>query len=694
MLKATFLMRLVSLVFVHLAHDVLAHGTLTQPIPRYVKGKKWCPWCVGEHLGMANPWHQNVLSARTSSPCFSNVGDPEFTKPEFGGLRPQRGKASYAPGETMNATIFLAADHHGLASWQYCPHSMAQTEECFRAHMMKSENHGRGASEWVNIHSYWMAGNRRNSDVYPQKVYLPRRMPAGGTTIRWLWNTKLTDEIFLSCFDTVIESPHAEWKTCDCGAGNCGGRQNFDGGVPTQAQCEANCAAYNFAVIETDGNCGCYQSNPCKGSGGSLLWTNPQANWQSCNCGSGGCSGRLNYGAGFHTQAACASHCADYAYAVIETDDDCGCYNTKPCSRPGYSKFWTNPDADPTKNKASATHGVVTAPFKSVNDYVELPEGSCNGACGDEGQLAFDIQCNSATTVGFQAEIIAPNGGADSFYIRVDAQGKQTWHTGQKRSWGWSSTSPNFDVAQGSHTVSLLEREDGIKLKSLKITVGAQSCDFTGDIKTKCCHMVESYGLNPHTSWGTTPQHEQNVWNDNGCNSKVGGVDAPYCQTAVPTAVPTAEPTAVPTAVPAPAPTPRPTQQPSPPPTPPSCQDAAGTNTPWGWTCEDLLGFCTREDVRQVCPETCATCGGPSCQDAAGTGTPWGLSCKDLRVYCASADVQEVCPETCESCGGSSCQDAAGTNTPWGLTCKQLSAHCDLKDVQQLCPYTCGSCGA
>jgi cellulose 1,4-beta-cellobiosidase len=39
-----------------------------------------------------------------------------------------------------------------------------------------------------------------------------------------------------------------------------------------------------------------------------------------------------------------------------------------------------------------------------------------------------------------------------------------------------------------------------------------------------------------------------------------------------------------------------------------------------------------------------------SCDDAAGTDTPWGLSCTDLRRHCATIDVQRWCPKSCGAC--------------------------------------------
>jgi len=93
--------------------------------------------------------------------------------------------------------------------WSFCPHSMEQTEKCFRDREIYSQNHGQDPAIWVDVHSYWGLDKHypypgMSDHSFPQEVYLPSDMPAGRTTIRWLWICEQSSEIFLSCFDTEI----------------------------------------------------------------------------------------------------------------------------------------------------------------------------------------------------------------------------------------------------------------------------------------------------------------------------------------------------------------------------------------------------------------------------------------------------------------------------------------------------------
>merc|ERR1712048_1118171 len=109
------------------------------------------------------------------------------------------GVQTFSKGNSFEATIVLDADHNGEAVWQYCPHSVEQTEECFWNNMLV---------DWTDVHSYWdpsiAVEHLRSKDHYPQMVPLPANMPSGPVTLRWLWVCKNTNEIFTSCIDANI----------------------------------------------------------------------------------------------------------------------------------------------------------------------------------------------------------------------------------------------------------------------------------------------------------------------------------------------------------------------------------------------------------------------------------------------------------------------------------------------------------
>ena len=79
----------------------------------------------------------------------------------------------------------------------------------------------------------------------------------------------------------------------------------------------------------------------------------------------------------------------------------------------------------------------------------------------------------------YTQEQVAPDGKSDSLQLQLDASAKVVWHVGQSADWSWSRTSPLFkSVSDGAHTLRVLGREDGIKLRAIRFVDGAASCSW------------------------------------------------------------------------------------------------------------------------------------------------------------------------------------------------------------------------
>jgi len=122
----------------------------------------------------------------------------------------------------------------------------------------------------------------------------------------------------------------------------------------------------------------------------------------------------------------------------------------------------------------------LRGPFVVTGDYVELPEGGgVHGSAAD-----FTIKCAKPSDLTFQMEVIAPNGNADSVFISVGVgSGRARWDTGLHQTWSWSRVSPSVAVPAGSHRLRLWGREDGIKIRMLKLVneLGEIGCYFTAE---------------------------------------------------------------------------------------------------------------------------------------------------------------------------------------------------------------------
>jgi hypothetical protein len=133
----------------------------------------------------------------------------------------------------------------------------------------------------------------------------------------------------------------------------------------------------------------------------------------------------------------------------------------------------------------SATAGYIVEPFIVVDNHVSVPEGTPM----TDGELSFDIICTAAATLEFDAEILAKNDGSNSFYVALDsysyASEAKTWHTRESSDFRWRRVSRgyaystlNFEVSAGEHRLIFLQREDGIKIKSVRFRSGYPECQF------------------------------------------------------------------------------------------------------------------------------------------------------------------------------------------------------------------------
>jgi len=119
-------------------------------------------------------------------------------------------------------------------------------------------------------------------------------------------------------------------------------------------------------------------------------------------------------------------------------------------------------------------------------DYVWVPDGACaarSGWCNGDtlpeaGSLSFTMKCDGAAAVTFEALVLTPDTYADSIFIKIDGVMESTfWHLAIEPTWDWALSSPTVEIAQGgTYRVILQPREDGLKIRALNISAGADKC--------------------------------------------------------------------------------------------------------------------------------------------------------------------------------------------------------------------------
>ena len=118
----------------------------------------------------------------------------------------------------------------------------------------------------------------------------------------------------------------------------------------------------------------------------------------------------------------------------------------------------------------SATAGVLTPPMQVVENHIEVPNGS-----EADGSASFAWRASTDTTVAFEFDVLAPSDNDDSFFISIDDGSPVTWNIAVSASWQWVSGPATYTVAAGDHTLHIARREDGAKLRTLRVVSGDAS---------------------------------------------------------------------------------------------------------------------------------------------------------------------------------------------------------------------------
>jgi hypothetical protein len=129
--------------------------------------------------------------------------------------------------------------------------------------------------------------------------------------------------------------------------------------------------------------------------------------------------------------------------------------------------------------RLDAEYGSLTSPMTIKNDsrasqgkYITVPNGASPG-----GSMSYTFSVPRHGFYRVWGRVIAPSGGDDSFYVRMDGGPSLYWDTPTTSNWLWDAVNDNgvadpaiFELTAGTHTIVVSRREDGARLDRLIIT--------------------------------------------------------------------------------------------------------------------------------------------------------------------------------------------------------------------------------
>jgi len=162
------------------------------------------------------------------------------------------------------------------------------------------------------------------------------------------------------------------------------------------------------------------------------------------------------------------------------------------------------PDPSYTELSASVANtvdGDVSGDFVEVNSaYVNVPDSATSGS------LLLYFECDAPDDVTFEAKVIAPSGANYSVHIAVDetsdAAVDRKWSLEQGDDWVWSGVSPSVSVVNGPHKLGLYYRENGLKIRRIKLVGGASACRYgwtaQPDVNNYLAGVSNSFFVRPY----------------------------------------------------------------------------------------------------------------------------------------------------------------------------------------------------
>lgn len=186
------------------------------------------------------------------------------------------------------------------------------------------------------------------------------------------------------------------------------------------------------------------------------------------------------------------THQLTIAYRESDAKLDRLLLTSNPTYRP--RGFGERPDSlDSVSQEFSITDAALTDPMVLRADsqsadpqpWIEVPDGSGNDPPeGGPGAATFTFSVPHSGRYVFWGEVQAPNRNDNSFYVSVDDGEEFAWHTPAPRKttdgWIWDPISEGrsdaftdpaiFTLEEGTHQLRIRNREDGTRLRKLRIT--------------------------------------------------------------------------------------------------------------------------------------------------------------------------------------------------------------------------------
>ncbi len=320
--------------------------------------------------------------------------------------------------------------------------------------------------------------------------------------------TSGTCEAAPTCSDALVNQDESD---VDCG-GSC--RACSDGSSCTQgSDCESDLCSFGICrpaptcsdalhnQNETDVDCGGICAACAIGQSCEL-----DRDCATAYCEAGSCAPAPTCDDGLTNQDEPDTDCGGSCSAC---EDGAGCFTSEDCQSGICSAgICESLPALPTSIYLEAESGSLSGSpaFAVSNDaqaaggkYIAPTANSLNSPGPNRATYVVDVAAGNYVLWG---RVIAPNADDDSFWISVDGGSFIRWNNIRQTSvWGWDEVHNtdtggavvNFALSEGTHTIVVANREDGVRLDKLYLTANGDVPTGVGaDVPPTCDDQVQN----------------------------------------------------------------------------------------------------------------------------------------------------------------------------------------------------------
>src|SRR5215510_5812699 len=126
----------------------------------------------------------------------------------------------------------------------------------------------------------------------------------------------------------------------------------------------------------------------------------------------------------------------------------------------------------------------------SNSQYVTIQPGNNSTASAPTntaGHITFPLSVTQAGTYRLFARVLGPTANDDSFWVRMDGGTWVMWNNWFTGSWTWRQFPNTFNLAAGSHTLTIAYREDGARLDKINVTTSTSLPTGLGSTASNLC---------------------------------------------------------------------------------------------------------------------------------------------------------------------------------------------------------------